>query len=150
MKAGMKNLLRDWDHLVAVSADKKAFDALCRFAPEFREYLKMAIAFRKLPAYWQDMLAAERLIDSVGMNKRSLKRFLSVVQGACETLEDLHGTPKKDAISESTIARIAGNLRSGHVVSEPGLRDERVRFVVAQARAIAAEVERTRPEAREA
>lgn len=48
-----------------------------------------------------------------------------------------------DLISESTIARIAGNLLSGHVEIYER-RAQAVERAVAMARAIAAEVERTR------
>lgn len=50
---------------------------------------------------------------------------------------------KSDNISESTIARMAGNLLSGRVFP-PGIhRAEAIEHAVAQARAIAAEVRRT-------
>ncbi len=51
-------------------------------------------------------------------------------------------------INESTIARIAGNLMSGRPWVDPNLWQEareEVRRAVSQARAIAAEVERTQP-----
>jgi hypothetical protein len=54
---------------------------------------------------------------------------------------------KVDHISESTIARIAGNLMSGYVEVDDWRRAEVVQRAVKQAREIAAEVQRTRPTA---
>ncbi len=56
---------------------------------------------------------------------------------------------KSDHISESTIARIAGNLLSG-IKLHLGESDERevVQRAVSRARAITAEVQRTRPSGR--
>lgn len=48
---------------------------------------------------------------------------------------------KNDTISESTIARIAGNLLSGRFAPSEGT----VQIAVATARAIALEVQRTTP-----
>ena len=50
---------------------------------------------------------------------------------------------KSDHISESTIARIAGNILSGHGEIDPLRRDKVVQRAVATARAIAVEVKRT-------
>ena len=52
--------------------------------------------------------------------------------------------------NDSTIARIAGNLMSGDVVLDPLQRQTAVERAVAQARAIWAEVVRTRSEQTEA
>jgi hypothetical protein len=49
-----------------------------------------------------------------------------------------------DRISESTIARMAGNILSGYCEVDEERRGEAVKRAVATARAIAAEVERTR------
>lgn len=55
---------------------------------------------------------------------------------------------RSDRISESTIARIAGNLMSGYVEVHLARRLEAVQRAVAMAREIAAEVQRTKKETR--